>query len=345
MQVGYYYSGHPIQTVERIARAEKSGFDSAWVGDHFAFWFPDATYPETWSILSAAAMATKKIKLGSGVIDPFRRNPALIAQSAATLDILSGGRGILGMGGGEPMNILPYGIEWSNPISRLRETIEAVRMLWRSSVNAPVSYSGKFTKLDSAFLQTHPIHNGKMPIYVAASSKKALSIAGELGDGWYAHVHSPKTFQEDLKEVVNGAKLAGKSPEEVDSVAWFLCAVNRDYEKARNTISLAAAMELILAYDKLQRLGYRKSVPERLALKHIIMNNSEIDRLREEAKDVPFEIIRETAVFGTPDDCISTIEKFAKAGAKHAVFLLLGEDVDSSFELFQNEIIPRVHKL
>jgi alkanesulfonate monooxygenase SsuD/methylene tetrahydromethanopterin reductase-like flavin-dependent oxidoreductase (luciferase family) len=343
MQVGYYHSGNPARMIERIARAEKAGFDSAWVGDHFAFWFPGETYLETWSALSAAATATRKIKLGSGVIDPFRRNPALIAQSAATLDILSGGRAILGIGGGEPMNISPYGIKWEKPISRLRETIEAVRMLWRSSMTAPVSYSGEFTKLDSAFLQARPIQNGTMPIYVAGSAKKALRLAGELGDGWYAYVHSARTFQEDLKEVIDGAKLAGKSAEDIDTVAWFMCAVDRDSEKARETVHLPAAMELILAYDKLERLGYSKDIPERLALKHIIMNKSEIDSLYEDAKKVPFDAIRETAIFGTPDECIATIEKFAKAEAKHVVVVLLGNDLDGSFDLFQKQIIPHLH--
>jgi len=312
MQVGYYHTGDPIQTVERIVRAERAGFDSAWVGDHFAIWFPDEVYPETWSALSAAAVLTKKIKLGSGVIDPFRRSAALIAQSAATLDILSKGRGILGIGGGEPMNITPYGLEWGHPISRLRECIDAVKLLWKSNVNNPVSYSGRFTKLDNAFLQASPVNNKSMPIYVAGSAKNTLRIVGEKGDGWYAHVHSPVTFAEDLRLVIEGAKLTGRSIDNIDTVAWFLCAVDRDSQKARDAVFSAAAMELILAYDKLERLGYSDGIPRKLALKTILMDKSEIERLYEDAKKIPLEAIEATAAFGTPDQCIATFEKLRK---------------------------------
>ena len=344
MQIGYYASGNPNHMVEGIVRAERAGFDTAWVGDHFAFWFPEVAYPEPWSTLAAAAVNTNTIRLGPGVTDPFRRSPTLIAQSSATLDVLSGGRGFLGIGAGEPMNLLPYGIEYSSPAHRVKETVKLVREFWSSSWLHTVTYSGRFNKLKDAFIQIHPVKGKSMPIYIAGSGPIMRRVAGELGDGWYSYIQSPETYSEDLKEVREGAVAAKREFDDIDTVAWMDCAVSKYRELAKQTIIEPAGIGLILAQDKLSRLGIEVDLPKGLALNRVLMTKQGIDLLHEYAKKIPISAIEQTAAFGTPDDCLSLFEKFAKAGAKHIVVLLLG-DLKESFNLFESHIVPHLHSI
>lgn len=182
-------SGADLDVVSKIIKAEKAGFDSAWVGDHFTHWSHDRLFAEVWSTLCVAASHTSEILLGSGVTDPFRRSPALLAQSVATLDHFSNGRAVVGLGGGEKMNILPFGIKWAKPVARAREAVVLLRKLWKASANDPIDYEGEFNTFRRAFIQIAPFRNRTIPIYLAGDSLGMRKLAGEIGDGWYAYIH------------------------------------------------------------------------------------------------------------------------------------------------------------
>lgn len=344
MKAGYFGGGEPLQVVEAFKRAEQAGFDDAWLGDHFISWLPEKPFGETWSLLSAAATVTKRIKLGSGVTDPFRRSSALLAQSASTLDQLSGGRGILGLGAGEPMNLIPFGIDWEKPVSRLKETIHNIVELWKSSVEKPYSYSGEFENFREAFLQIRPV-NGKMPIYVGGSSLRARRIAGEMSDGWFAYIHSPQTFREDVREVMDAARKFGRSPEDIDTAVYFHCSIDKDPDVARQSVVLPASFALILARDKLHRIGYDEGIPDDFSLEKAVINKRIVEQLQEMASKISDKAINEVAVFGTPDQILGRIEQYAKAGLKHCVFSLQGKNRDEAFQLFGREIIPHLQKM
>lgn len=243
------------------------------------------------------------------------------------------------------MNIVPYGINYSKPISRLRETVITIRQIWKATFSDSISLSGTFEKLDNAFIQIKPFRGKSMPIYVAGTSAKALRLAGELGDGRLAHVHSPKTLQEDLHFVSEGAKLAGKGIEDIDIVGWMLCSTDRDENKARERIILPAAMELMLAHDKLKRLGCAGIISDKLALKRLLVNKEGFTGLQAMAKKVPLSAIELSTGFGTPDQCVSVFEKFRKAGAKHLIVVPISENVLEDFELFHRYVIPHVHSI
>ena len=134
--------------------AEKIGFDSYWMPDHLVAtgvrrW--DAL--EAWSTLCALAVKTKRIKLASGVSDTHRCHPAVLAQRAATCDVLSNGRAILGIGIGEAMNLVPFGIAYDKPVGRTIEAIKIIRRLWSEDF---VDFEGKYYTLKKAFLQPKP---------------------------------------------------------------------------------------------------------------------------------------------------------------------------------------------
>ncbi len=344
MKAGYFGGGQPLQVIEAFKRAEEAGFEDAWLGDHFISWFPEKPFGETWSLLSAAAMVTRKIKLGSGVTDPFRRSSALLAQSASTLDQLSGGRGILGLGAGEPMNLIPFGIDWEKPVPRLKETIHNIIELWNSTVENPFTYSGEFENFRDAFLQIKPF-NARMPIYVGGSSPRARRIAGEMSDGWFAYIHSPQTFREDVHEVFDAARKAGRSPDDIDTAVYFHCSIDKDPDVARQSVVLPAAFALILSRDKLSRIGYDEGIPDDFSLEKAVINKRLVQRLHDMASKISDKAINEVALFGTPDQILGRIEQYAKAGLKHCVLSLQGKNRDESFQLFSSQVLPHLQKM
>lgn len=344
IRVGYFAGGDPLAVIQAIKKAEDAGFDEAWMGDHFTSWFPEKPFGETWSVLCAAAVSTSKIKLGTGVTDPFRRGPALLAQSAATLDRISRGRGILGIGCGEPMNLLPFGIQWKKPLSQLKETVFLIRELWKSSFQNPLTYSGSFTQFDGAYLQIRPARSS-MPIYLGGSGPRLRALAGEVADGWFAYVHSPETYAEDVRELFEAASLSGRTEDQVDTTAFFHCAIGKDSDAAREVVSLPAAIALILSNDKLVKLGQHIEVPKELSLSNVVMKKEQLESLVKFAKQIPNEAIEKVAAFGTPDQIVARMEKYARAGAKSLVFSILGNDLERSFEIFSRDIIPRLREI
>ena len=120
----------PVDSLIKIGvRSEKMGFDSVWAADHLLM-IPTGIVPDAWIVLTSIAMQTEKVQLGTCVSDPHRRHPAVFAQMVATVDQISGGRVIVGLGPGEAMNVEQFGIPWEKPVSRMVEFTNIVRELW-----------------------------------------------------------------------------------------------------------------------------------------------------------------------------------------------------------------------
>lgn len=341
VKFGCMLSGDLESRIRTAQLAEKHGFDSVWSGDHLTFWYPEVVYPETWSTLLAAAMRTRTVTLGSSVIDPFRRHPSLIAQTVATVDTIANGRTILGMGAGEPMNNTPFGIEWDKPARRLRESIMAIKALWESSPSRPANYEGEFFKLVNAYLMISPKRKPHPPIFVSASGKLTRKVAAELGDGWIAHIHSPETFREDSREIDDNAKSTGRSPNEIEKVAFLITALSEDEESGFEMVKLPVGMELLLAQDILERIGHLSSeFPSLLDLRKFTASSRENEILWKTAEKVPRKAIDQTSPFGTADDCTSTIEKFVRAGATHLELVFVNRNLDETFKQFEEKVFP-----
>jgi len=267
VKFGCMLSGDIESRIRTAQLAERHGFDSVWSGDHLTFWYPDSIYPETWSTLLAAGMYTKRVTLGSSVVDPFRRHPSLLAQTVASVDRFTHGRTILGMGAGEPMNNIPFGIAWEKPAKRLREAIEVIKGLWESSPRKPMNYDGEFFKLRKAYMMISPERKPHPPVYVSSSARLTRKIVAEMSDGWIAHIHSPKTFEEDLQEIENNAKLANRDPKKINKVAFLITALSKDEESGFESVRNPVGMELLLAQHILKRTGFLSSdIPRQLDL-------------------------------------------------------------------------------
>ncbi|MCF3132670.1 LLM class flavin-dependent oxidoreductase [Streptomyces olivochromogenes] len=171
--------------VAQARRAEQLGLDSVWAGDS------PVTRPraDPLLLLAAAAQATERVALGPAVLLPALRHPILLAHQLATLDRLSGGRLIAGMGGGFPTpdteaQFTAIGADFERRISRMEESIDAMRQLWSGKT---VSYKGEHFTFDDVRIAPPPSRPGGPPIWLAANGAPALRRVARLADGWLTH--------------------------------------------------------------------------------------------------------------------------------------------------------------
>ena len=143
---------------------------------------PDAFF-DPFVMMGMMATRYRGVRIGTGVTEPFRRHPATLAQAFVTLDHMTKGRAILGIGNGERENTEPYGMPFVKRVGRLEEALQIIRLLWGSG-GEPVSFDGKFWKLEDALFAT-PLYEGKAPpIWVASHAPRMLGLTGRYADGW-----------------------------------------------------------------------------------------------------------------------------------------------------------------
>jgi alkanesulfonate monooxygenase SsuD/methylene tetrahydromethanopterin reductase-like flavin-dependent oxidoreductase (luciferase family) len=329
----------PVERLLRIAQVnEEAGFDSIWTPDHLLF-MPPGIVPEAWSLLAATAAVTEKAVLGTCVSDPHRYHPAVLAQKVATVDRISGGRAILGLGAGEAMNLEPFGINWKNPVSKLIEAVTIMRKLWAGDV---LNYEGKFWKLGDAFLQINPV-KGTVPIYFGANSPRTLRLTGEIADGWLSIPLSPRLYKERLKLVEEGAEKAGKSLDDIDTGVYLYTSITEKTEDAHKQLETIKS-QVIPSPELLREGGYHIELPEELqSLSYFkaFPDTEWIEKFLRFGELIPMEAVIEFSVAGTMEDCITKIDEYIKAGAKHFLLINIGPDPRQVVELYSREIIPR----
>jgi probable F420-dependent oxidoreductase len=221
----------PRDQFRLVRRLEEWGFDSVWSGDHISFHNPIF---ESLTLLATYAGITERIKLGSGVYLLALRSPAVAAKVSATLDVLSGGRLIFGVGvGGEnPKEFEVCGVPHKERGARVTEGIDVVRTLWRDT---PASFHGRFTNFDGVSIDPKPLQKPGPPIWIGGRSDAALRRAASRGDGWFSYVIHADRYAQGAARIREEAGRAGRA---LDSFAFAHLAfvtIGSDYEKARDT--------------------------------------------------------------------------------------------------------------
>jgi 5,10-methylenetetrahydromethanopterin reductase len=216
----------PVQTmVERARLAEAVGYDTVWLAD-------ERFYREVYSCLTHFAGHTSKVLLGPCVTDPFSRHPALTAMAIATLDEVSGGRGILGIGGGIS-GFAELGITRRKPARAIKETIEVIRALLSGG---SVDFHGEVINLDQGRLSFVPPRS-TIPIYVASNGPLGQRVAGATADGAImeacASVYEAATFS---AEIATGAARAGRDPKGIKRLARLNTCIASDGRAAREAV-------------------------------------------------------------------------------------------------------------
>jgi len=352
VKFGVECPNYPWEVVRDTALfAEKVGFDSFWMPDHLVAtgvrrW--DALH--AWNALCALAVLTKKIKLATGVSDTYRHHPASLAQMAATCDVLSNGRAILGIGIGEAMNLVPFGIAYDKPVGRTIEAIRVIRRLFREDF---VDFEGKYYRLERAFLRPRPAvpvseceYRCTVPLFIAASSPRTMRVTAKYGDGWLPANLVPEEYKSSLEMIREAAKKFGRDPSCIEPAHFMYVVIDEDADAARKAMMLTGKMMLLSRPRILEKIGFEPPTDDfEMTFKLVFPRDGEAWLAK--AKELPDEVVEKSPfLFGTPDDVISKLDEFAKAGCRHFVmnFQVSPRVLKETSQLFAEKVIPYFKK-
>jgi coenzyme F420-dependent glucose-6-phosphate dehydrogenase len=199
----------PGDLLAQAVAAERAGFDGLACSDHFQPWWEPGESGHAWVWLGAAAQATERVPIGTGVTPPGPRyHPALIAQAWATLETMFPGRPYLGFGSGESLNESPLGAEWPSVAEQVDRMEEALELIHRLFSGEHVTHDGRHFKAKRAVLHTRP--EARPPIYVSAFGPRAAGVAGRWGDGLWT-LADPERVPEIIEAYRAAADDAGRS--------------------------------------------------------------------------------------------------------------------------------------
>ncbi|HLU53378.1 MAG TPA: TIGR03557 family F420-dependent LLM class oxidoreductase [Acidimicrobiia bacterium] len=225
-----YFCGHeqfqPEELVRHAVLAEEAGFDMVMVSEHFHPWVDDQSASGfAYATIAAMAQATERIEFVTGVTTPlFRFHPGVVAQAAATLDRLSGGRFRLGVGTGENINEGPLGYEFPAYKERNERMTEALEIMRRLLDGEKLTYDGEYYRTDRAKLYSPPLQE-HLPIYLAAGGPKSATLAGEKADGVITSVKVPEeTVEKVVDPLKRAAEEAGRPTPTVIATRWSIWA-------------------------------------------------------------------------------------------------------------------------
>jgi len=286
-----------------VAKLDALEFDSIWVGDHIAFTTPIL---DPFLQLAQAAAYSSRLTVGTGVYLLPMRHPTPVAKQAASLDHLSGGRFIFGVGvGGEfPAEYAACGVPRNERGARLSESIAVLRALWSGE---PVSHEGKYFSFPEVHMQPAPVQPGGPPIWVGGRSDAALRRAGRLADGWISYVVTPGMYRDGMAKIAEAAEDAKRDLDTFGTAHLLFTLIDDSYEAA---LDKAAAL-----------LSQRYAMDFRAAAKKY-------------------------AALGRPEDVAAKIGEFHDAGVRHVNLDLLGtpEERDAQLHRFATEVRPLLGK-
>jgi 5,10-methylenetetrahydromethanopterin reductase len=322
----YLQDAHPIRDGMRYARAaEERGFAAVWQAESRLV--REATVP-----MAAFLSVTDRIKVGSGVVNNWTRNPALLASTFATLDDLAPGRVILGIGAWWDPLAAKVGIDRHRPLTAMRETITAVRALL---ADEHVTFDGEFVHLDGVELDyVHQQRRPKdIPIYLGATGMKMMELAGEIADGVLLnYLVSPAYNRTALEHLTRGAEAAGRTVADVDRPQLVVCSLDEDRGRA-----LDAARLLVTQYLGQQpHIMKASGVPSELLddIGRVMTWPATFDEVKAAAKLVPDEVVQMITASGTPEECRAKVAEYVAAGCTCPVLYPLGDDVGAMLDAF-----------
>ena len=300
-RIGVAFSGglQPTEIVECVQLAEELGYESAWVAEGHG--------GDQFSILTACALKTKTILLGTSITSVFVRSAPTIAMAAASVDQFSKGRFILGLGTSHKIQVEPeHGLVFEKAVPRLRECVEIIRSLLREG---EVSYQGSVYNIERFELWFRPQRN-EIPIHVAAVFPKMLEVCGEISQGamltWCTLEHASTA----AKHVALGAERAGKNPADVEVSSLLPCVVSGVSEQG------IEGMRTSIAWYAAKFPRYRRLMEEAGFADELIPVR-QAWRAGDEARAlelVPEGLIEKIAIVGTPEQCRQRIEEYRRAG-------------------------------
>jgi phthiodiolone/phenolphthiodiolone dimycocerosates ketoreductase len=288
---------------------------------------PDAFF-DPFVLMGRMAAKFRRVRIGTGVTEPFRRHPATLAQAYVTLDHLTRGRAILGIGNGERENCEPYGIPFTKRVGRLEEALEVMNRLWESH-GEPVDFDGQFWRLRKAVFRT-PLYQGRKPcVWIAAHAPRMLGLTGRYADGWYPTMKmTPADYAERLGRIRAGAADARRDFSRFEPALQIQLALGDDRRSMLERLCKlppAGALAMLLPGPLWTKHGLRhplgadyegfpQFVPEEVTRAQID------DALRQ----VTPELLGDGVYAGTVDDVVRDLRPLVDAGLRHVVIWNIG---------------------
>ena len=322
----YLQDAHPLRDAIRYVQyAEERGFEAVWQAESRLV--RDAIVP-----MAAYAATTTRIKVGSGVINNWTRNAALTAATFLTLDDLAPNRIILGIGAWWDPLAKNVGINRTKPLLAMREHVTVVRDLLAMK---NVTFHGEFVHVTGIELDI--VHGRReprnVPIYIGATGPKMIALAGEIADGVLLnYLVSPAYNVDAMDHLEQGAKLSGRTVEQIDRPQLVVCSVDHDRKKA-----LDGARKLVTQY-----LGQQPHImkasgvsSELLDEIHQVLTWPATEEQIERAMElVPDDVVQLITASGTPEEVRAKVREYVAAGCTCPVLYPLGEDVRLMIDTF-----------
>lgn len=333
--------------VERLGMrmAKLAGADSLLLPDHYvgfvprAFWKPEYTpaakmVPSTdaffdpFVMLGMMATRYRGMRIGTGVTEAFRRHPVTLAQAFVTVDHMTKGKAILGIGNGERENTEPYGMPFTRRVGRLEEALTVMELLFESR-GEPVNFDGPTWKLKNALFAT-PLYKGKPPAtWIAAHAPRMLGLTGRFGDGWYpTQKMTAAEYAEKLAVIRAAAVAAGRRFDAFEpalQIQVALGAGRRQVLESLRKVKPAIALSLLLAGAVWKKHGLTHPLGEHFeGFADIVPNEVPLQAFADAEKSVTPELLGDGLCCGTVDEVIADIRPLVGAGLKHVVMWNVG---------------------
>ncbi len=325
----YLQDAHDLRDgLDYVRYAEQRGFEAVWQAESRLV--RDAIVP-----MAAYAAVTKKIKIGSGVINNWTRNIGLLAATFLTLDDLAPDRIICGIGAWWDPLARNVGIDRKKPLTAMRETVTILRRLLNME---RVTYHGEFVnveeiELDVVHGRREPRH---VPIYIGATGDQMMEQTGELADGVVLNYCVPPEYNEKALELLEkGAKKASRSMEDLDRPQLIVCSVDRDHDKAIDT-----TRELLTQYLAQQpHIAKASGVsPDVVAKIQSILGWPATHEQIQQAKYlVPEELILKITASGTPQEALAKVAEYKKYGCTCPILYPVGGDYQLLIDTFAQQ--------
>jgi F420-dependent oxidoreductase-like protein len=315
LQLGYWGSGPPTNAPELIAEAERLGFDSIWTAESYG---SDALTPLAWW-----GSRTEKVRLGTSICQLSARTPTAMGMAALTLDHLSGGRFVLGLGVSGPQVVEGwYGQSFEKPLARTREYVDIVRqVLAREGVvtndgpNYPLPYKGG-TGLGKALKPiVHPLRKD-IPIILGAEGPKNVALAAEIAEGWFPIFFSPNAVKAFEPSLAEGFARPGArhSADDFEVIALATTVIDDDIERAADAfrphialyIGGMGAKSMNFHFDVFARMGYEA---EARKIQELYLEG----RKDEAAAAVPTSLIEDTALIGPKEKVRDDLDRWKES--------------------------------
>ena len=304
-----------------LARAaEQKGFESAWVAETRLT--RDAITP-----VSAIALGTERLRVGTAIVNVYTRNPVLLALTFATLDELAPGRIVMGLGAGSPRVLAPQGVAFERPLTRLREYCDVIpRLIGGESV----TYAGECVDLREAKIEDVLSHKGgvgardAIPLYLAATGPRAVEYAGEVAAGVLLNVALPTAYvRERRRRLAAAAERARRDPSEIEVAMCIVVSPNDDPTRGRDAARRFLAVYLSLFPNVARETGLEPSVVQMLAS---AFGSGGVDAA---APLVGDDVVDLLTAAGSVEDCRRRLDEYRAAGVELPILV----PVDGAMEL------------